>query len=165
MTARTIRNNSPFALISNDNWKGKVGIDDQGFTIFSNPIYGVRAGFINLYTTYLQRGLDTPNKIFPVYAPFGHGSNNPLTYIQSVKKLEGIQENEKIDSLDKLKKLGRAIIKVEAGTFWVNENDFNDGFTMAIEDRNLDKYLVVGGISLATIGIVSFIVWYLFIKE
>jgi hypothetical protein len=124
------RANNPFSLIQKkpDKWRGLLKSDTKGFLYFDSVSNGVRAGFINLYNRYLNRGLDTIEKIFPVYAP--PFENDTEAYIRTVCKLTGFTPDQKLNPND-FEKLGRAIIQVEAGKFWVNEDDFQKGFLMA----------------------------------
>lgn len=131
------QSNNPFAIIQRtpSAWQGLEGSTSSGFLIFSSPVWGVRAGFINLVNTYLNRGLNTISKILPVYAPLGHGANDPEAYIANVVRITGIGRYEPITTQEQLKKLGRAIITVEEGNFWVRESDFQEGFRLAMQAR------------------------------
>ena len=78
--------NNPMAIIQNppDNWQGLVG-SVNGKLKFSSMAYGVRAGVINLYNGYFAKGNNTLLGIFKVYAPEGHGGNNPKIYAVDLK--------------------------------------------------------------------------------
>lgn len=129
---KPIRNNNPFALIDEtpSRWIGLVK-GSTGFLSFNSMVYGIRAGFINLVNAYLKRKLNTIEKIIPVYAPAGHGSNNPEKYITLLSKLSGIERDEIINSQEKLFKLGKAITRVESGSD-INEKDLQEGFAAAM---------------------------------
>ncbi|MFM9952409.1 MAG: hypothetical protein ACKV1O_31050 [Saprospiraceae bacterium] len=149
------QSNNPFAIIQRtpSAWQGLEGSTSSGFLIFALPVWGVRAGFINLVNTYLNRGLNTISKILPVYAPLGHGGNDPEAYIAKVVRITGIGRNQAITTQEQLKKLGRAIITVEEGNFWVRESDFQEGFRLAMQARPWPSGTVVqasmgGGIIL-----------------
>lgn len=135
---RPQKNYNPFALIDDtpSAWKGLIGKLPDGFLIFENPMYGVRAGFINLINVYLKSGLNTIEQIFPVYAPSGHGANVPENYIQFVTKQTGINRNTKITTQDQIYKIGKAIVTHEEGKFWVTQKDFDEGFKKAIQSIN-----------------------------
>jgi hypothetical protein len=144
LMARPQQNNNPFALIQlvPDKWQGLVGAAADGFLKFQSPTHGVRAGFINLFNTYLEKGYNTINTIFlgdpalkPVYAPAGHGDNNPEAYAAHVAQLTGIDRNAPIQTEQQIYKLGRAIVQHEEGNFWVSETDFNGGFKLALEKK------------------------------
>ena len=126
------RNNNPFALIQEkpSNWQGLVR-GSKGFLQFLEPKWGVRAGYINLVNTYLLRGLNTIEKIFPVYAPVSDG-NKPDKYIEFVETFTKIKRNSIIDDADKLYIIGRAIERVENGKAWVSSTDWDEGWKLAI---------------------------------
>ena len=100
---------------------------------------GVRAGFINLLGYISKRGLDTIAKIIPVYAPKGHGENNPSKYVQLVSSFTGYAPDMKIDNPQKLKNIGRAIVRVETGTE-ISNNDFERGYKLA--EPRIQKYFM-----------------------
>lgn len=133
--------NNPFALIDNtpSMWKGLQGTRPNGFLIFDTPANGVRAGFINLVNAYLKRGLDTIEKIFPVYAPLGHGGNIPENYIKFVSNNSGIDRKKKITSVDEIYKIGKAITTNEEGNFWVSQKDFDSGYKAAMQSVNAES--------------------------
>lgn len=126
--------NNPMALIQAkpDKWRGLKGSTSSGFLIFENNVYGTRAGFINLVNAYLKRGRNTIEKIIPVYAPAGHGSNVPEAYIKTLSKLTGFARNKEIKSAADLKILGRNIIKIERGLSLDNAS-FSSGFVHAMD--------------------------------
>ena len=138
---------NPFALIQPDpdNWQGLVG-HDNGKLKFINNVYGARAGYINLINTYITKGLDTTSKIFPVYAPKGHGANDPQKYIEYVENISEIGPNDKIDSLESLYALGRAIARVERGSF-LDSASLKEGFKLALQavGHKLKNFTYDGG--------------------
>lgn len=147
-------NNNPFALMDTtpSAWKGLISVTPDGFMKFENPFFGTRAGFINLVNVYIKGGYDTIEKIFPKYAPLGHGNNIPEDYIKSVVKQTGIPRDKKISSTYELYQIGRAIVKHEEGKFWVSEKDFEEGFKAAMISVNGNKlFTAVAGTSLALI--------------
>lgn len=153
-------NNNPFALIQEipSKWQGLKGSATDGFLSFNNPMYGVRAGFINLINTYLNKGIDTIEKIFPIYAPVGHGANVPEDYINRVVKLTGIPRDQKLTSQD-LYSLGKAIVTHEEGNFWVSPKDFDEGFKLAMESKKLNIPIKEAGISLVAIAVIIIIIY------
>mgnify|MGYP000719443881 CR=1 FL=1 len=125
--------NNPLALIQKkpDNWNGLVGVTSGGFLKFASVSLGARAGYINLVNTYLSRGRNTIAQIIPIYAPKGHGANNPDAYISALSKFTGIGPNEKIKP-NQLFKLGLGIARVELG-FHPNESEMRSGFNLALK--------------------------------
>ncbi len=146
---RPQRNNNPFALMDTtpSAWKGLVSVMDDGFMKFESPFLGVRAGFINLINAYFKRGINTIEKIFPVYAPSGHGNNVPEDYIKRVSKLTGIPRNKKIETQEEIYKIGKAIVEHEEGKFWVSQSDFDSGFKAAMISVNSDKLFKTAGLA------------------
>lgn len=161
--ARPKNNNNPFALMdtSPDSWKGLIGKAQDGFLIFDSPENGTRAGFINLINAYLKRGLNTIEKIFPVYAPAGHGDNDPEVYIKRVVQLTGIPRNEKITSSSDIYKLGKAIVTHEEGNFWLTQQQFNAGFESAVGGSSFLKDSP--GLFGAGTGVVALLILYLIV--
>lgn len=150
--ARPQINNNPFALIQKkpSPWKGLKGAQSDGFLTFENPMYGARAGFINLVNTYLKKGIDTIEKIFPIYAPAGHGANVPEDYIKRVVAITKIPRNQKL-TYDNLYALGKAIVAHEEGNFWMKDSDYDEGFKQAMVATRLNVNMpaVAGGSILA----------------
>lgn len=135
---RPKQNNNPFAIIDEtpDSWKGLIGKAPDGFLKFDKPENGVRAGFINLTNAYIKKGLNTIEKIFPVYAPSVDPRNNPEVYVNTVVKLTGIPRNTPIISQDQIYKIGKAITTHEEGSFWVTQKDFDAGFNAAMNSSS-----------------------------
>jgi hypothetical protein len=156
--ARPKINNNPFAIMDTtpDPWKGLKGRTSDGFLIFDTPTNGVRAGFINLTNAYLKRGLNTIEKIFPVYAPSGHGANVPEDYIKRVVSLTGISRDKKLITREEIKKVGRAIIEHEEGKFWVTEKEFNDGYNAAANSSSFLAALKTGGAAVGLLLLAFF---------
>lgn len=128
-------NNNRFALIQpvqKRNWKGQVGKTPDGFLTFQTVVDGVRAGFINLFQTYINAGFNTiakifdSNRAFPVYGDPGKGK----LYTDLVSKFTAIAP-DKVLTLEDVKKVGKAIARVEGGANWVSNEDFDLGFQMA----------------------------------
>jgi hypothetical protein len=134
--AKPIRAKNPFSLIQvkPDKWRGLVKADAKGFLYFDNVVNGVRAGFINIFNRYYLRGLNTVETIFPVYAP--PFENDTEAYIRQVCKLTGFTPDQ-ILSPDDFFKLGKAIVKVEAGLNWVTDSELSQGFELAKDKLNL----------------------------
>jgi hypothetical protein len=99
-----------------------------------------------------------------VYAPSSDPRNNPATYIASVESITGIPRNAVISTADQIYKLGKAIIQVEEGKFWVPPADFDEGFRLAMENRKIMMVAKAGGIGLGAVIAVG-CVWYFFIRE
>jgi hypothetical protein len=114
--ARGIRNNNPGNIkITNNAWKGKLPVSkntDGTFEQFETPEHGIRALFIDLRSK-LKRGLNTVEKIIPVYAP-ATDNNDVMSYIMSVVTESGLPANKVLSVVD-LPAIIPAIIKHENG--------------------------------------------------
>lgn len=128
--ARPQRNNNPFAILQPhpSNWIGLAGKDGDGLLIFDSALNGVRAGFINLYNRYFSQGLNSINKIVPVYT----GLSDWKGYANGLARVTGFGLDELI-TRDKIKHLGRGIERMEAGYQWVTDSDFDKGYNLATE--------------------------------
>lgn len=129
---KTQRNNNPFALIQPrpDRWQGLVP-GSSGFLTFEEVKWGVRAGYINLINAYFKKGLNTLELIFPKYAP-KVDNNNPQAYIKFVEKFTGIDCRTVITKPDQIYAIGKAIEKVEGGRSWVDPEEWDEGWKLAI---------------------------------
>jgi hypothetical protein len=124
MATAPITYNNPFALIQApgraDKWQGLTGQRPNGFLVFDTPLNGARAGIISFINTYLKRGINTIEKIFPIYAPGGPGTgNDPPMYIKNVSTFTGIPPNQPITSATDIIKVLKAITRVESGKDWL----------------------------------------------
>lgn len=130
--ALPIRNNNPFSIIQPkpDAWQGLTP-GSKDFLSFVSVKWGVRAGYINLVNGYFKKGLNTLSEILPRYAPASAG-NNPEAYISMVEKFTGIPRNQEITKANEIYALGRAIERVEAGKSWVDAEEWDAGWTLAI---------------------------------
>lgn len=132
-----IRANNPFALIQSvtqaQKWQGFVNLNGQGFVFFNTPYSGTRAGFISFINTYLKRGINTIEKIFPIYAPAKDPLNNPEKYINTVSTLTKIAKNAPITTPEQIIAIGKAIIRVESGSDWIDNATLVGGYAAAAE--------------------------------
>lgn len=132
-----IRANNPFALIQNidqaKKWNGYVSSNSNGFVFFDTPYSGTRAGFISFINTYLKRGKNTIEKIFPIYAPATDPRNNPQKYIDTVSKLTKIPKDAPLTTAEQILAVGKAIIKVESGIDWIPNEILVGGYAAAAQ--------------------------------
>ena len=127
----TIDNKNPFALIQlqPDKWQGLKGTTKNGFLIFDTAINGARAGWINLWNTYLSKGINTPNSIIVKYAPDGGGKDG--AYSKFIAQRLGITTDTAITTPKQIWELGRAIVYFEAGENWLSDKDLLEGYNLA----------------------------------
>ena len=115
---RGFRNNNPGNIrISDMPWRGKIPRQDNtdcAFEQFTSIAYGVRAMAILLRTYIKRKGLDTIEKIIPVYAPATE--NDVEAYIQVVSLISGLQRDAVIDfTYDDMHRLVHAMVYHENG--------------------------------------------------
>lgn len=151
------KNNNPFSIlqIRPSQWRGLVGTEKNGYLKFDSVLNGARAGFINLIQQ-VNAGHNTIEKIFSNYGDPGHEE----TYRAFVSKDTGIPRLKPITNYEDLFKIGRAIVKMEAGKFWVDPVTFRAGLDEAIKSYQLKKIAVVGGsiTGILIILVVAFII-------
>lgn len=113
---RGIRNNNPGNLvITNIDWKGKVPVSkntDGKFEQFTQPLWGIRAMFMDIRGDIEKDGLNTIRKLITAYAP--KIENNTAAYIQAVVNRVGIGADARIMPAHYLSLL-KAIIHHENG--------------------------------------------------
>ncbi len=91
-----------------DPWKGSIGTDDRGHTIFDDPVYGIRAAIITLRTYWFRYNKRTIAEILATWAPASDtiGSlpdappNSPPQYSEFVTGRTGIDYNQPLDFFD-----------------------------------------------------------------
>lgn len=121
-----------------DNWRGLVDQKPSGFLIFNNPENGTRAGFINLWNTYLSKGINTAATIFPIYAP-EKDKRKIEAYIDFVEKATKKNRNEAFTTAADILALARAIIRFEAGKPWISNATLVTGYQLAASQTKLPK--------------------------
>tara|TARA_R110000868_G_scaffold22785_3_gene93063 strand:+ start:915 stop:1448 length:534 start_codon:yes stop_codon:yes gene_type:complete len=132
MAAWALPYNNPMAIIQArpDDWVGLVA-GASGKLKFNTMSNGVRAGVINLYNGYFKKGNNTLRGIFKVYAPSGHGANDPLNYATIVSQKIGVGIDQPLIFSSIVNKLSRAIVQVETGSD-ISSSDFNNGLNEAL---------------------------------
>ena len=143
MATLPITSNNPFALIQPvgraDKWTGLIRQTPSGFLVFDTALNGTRAGFISFINTYIKRGINTIERIFPIYAPSSDPRNNPELYIQNVSKMTGIARNTPITTAEQIVAIGKAIIRVESGSDWIDNATLIGGYTFAAQYTGAPK--------------------------
>lgn len=106
VTPRGIRTGNPFNIRINakNKWQGKDAEPrDDEFETFSDPIMGMRAGFVLLVAHQDRRGADTIEKMITIWAPSkgkgpkGAYRQNTQGYIDAVERDSGISSDVPID--------------------------------------------------------------------
>lgn len=145
-------NNPGNLSITSDIWKGQVIPGDSlRFVTFSNPIYGYRALFIDLYNK-IKNGFNTIEKIIYRYAP--PNDNNTEAYINYITSITGYNRTYILNPalLSQVFKIGYAIARFETGTVPVDK-DIKEGFFIAFDENNDKPDLFKQFLVLSTISI------------
>jgi len=87
---------------------------NSGYRKFQTLPFGYRALFMVLKNNYLDKGINTIQKIFPVYAP-ASDNNQPSVYINTVEKKTGINRNKILSTYKDLIPIVEAITEIETG--------------------------------------------------
>jgi hypothetical protein len=171
MSTPPITSNNPFALIQPygraDKWTGLIGQWPNGFLKFDTPLNGARAGLISFINTYLKRGINTIEKIFPIYAPGGAGSgNDPDAYIRNVELWSGVPRNKPLTDTTDILKVAKAITRVERGRDGLPNNTLVAAWEFAAQYTGItskvkpltNKHVIL---ALSTVFIVGLVLWQL----
>lgn len=112
---RGMRNNNPGNLRdSGINWEGKTGTDPDGFVIFSDSVFGLRALALDLTNVMNQDGLTTVQDIITHYAP--PSENDTASYITDVSADMGVNPTDELTyNATTLASLVRAVMNHEEG--------------------------------------------------
>jgi hypothetical protein len=128
-SSRGERNNNPGNIANNPayKWDGQTGVDQGGYLIFSDAVYGIRAMARDL-TNKFNRGLKTISDIIMQYAP---PSENPTAaYIQFIAdQFGGIDPYGPIDLSNPatLKQFVTAMIRFENGRVIYDDQTITNG--------------------------------------
>lgn len=131
---RGIRNNNPGNIeITTTLWKGEIPQfqnSDGRFKQFYSYAYGIRAAILNI-KAYFNRDITTPRQIISRWAP--PGGNNTENYIRFVANYIGIPESTSVPfKKHTIQKLIEAIIIKENGNLYMNQNDFDKAWGLAV---------------------------------
>jgi len=129
---RGIRNNNPLNIrISDNDWKGKVLINNDGqFEQFVSMYYGFRAAILTIETYIIKYGCNTIRSIITRWAP--PNENHTSNYINFVCRATGIGGNEPLSNHDKrLKHIVAAMAIMESGKGIL---DYKESLDKAFDD-------------------------------
>jgi len=131
----------------NAKFKGIIGVDKDGFSIFSSTELGNRALLKVLETYFDKRKLDTIEEIIKRYAP--PNENNTGAYISFVARKMGISPKQKIDLKNETTKfqLANAIVHKELGKDLLSFEKFKEAKELLggiITERSGEFGLIVG---------------------
>lgn len=128
-----LQNNNPGDIRTGDSWLGMAG-SSNGFVVFIDSVYGLRALAVDLTNVYENDGLTTVTEIVTHYAP--PSENDTASYIENVAASMGVDADVDINlSADPsvLPALMRAIIDQELGgqySAMVSDNDIQQGILL-----------------------------------
>lgn len=169
MSTAPIKYNNPFALIQTpgkaDAWQGLEKQLPSGFLVFKNSLFGARAGIISFINTYLKRGVNTIEKIIPIYAPASDSRNNPNQYINNLVKFTGIPKNQPLTEPGDILKVLKGIVRIEAGSDWLPDAVLLSAYEFAAEQTKFparftkDKFSLVWAAGIVAAAI--FVLWTL----
>jgi hypothetical protein len=132
--SRGLRNNNPLNLRPvGFSYQGQTGVDSKGHAIFTDIVFGLRAGTLDLYAKYFVRGLKSFAAIIKIFAPSSDG-NNEAAYVQQLKKITGITTNDISLSGSNIESILKAFTVVELGENYSNmipQKDFVKGINAA----------------------------------
>ena len=142
------KNNNPFNLlqINPSKWRGLIGREANGLLQFDTLLNGIRAGFINLIQK-VNNGSNTIEKIFNSYGDPGHEEE----YKKFVSDQTGIGRNTTLSKPSQLLAIGKAIVKMEAGKYWVTDSQMIQGLDAALQSYSLKENIKRGTIGLGVL--------------
>jgi hypothetical protein len=152
-----LRNNNPGNLrATGDQWQGMIGTN-QGFVVFQDIAYGIRALAIDLGGD-IRQGLNTIEKLISEFAP--PSENDTRAYIVAVSAAAGIAYNQILQpDGSTLLKIIRGIIRMENGSQYaalINDDDIKEGIEMTGTMVPVGK--IGFGISAALLGLTVYLV-------
>jgi hypothetical protein len=126
-----LRNNNPGNLRPGEPWKGMIGTN-QGFVVFQDIAYGIRAMATDIGNDIRLDGLNTLTKLISEYAP--PSENDTQAYISKMVAYTGFGPNQVLPETDAtLKKLIRGHMNVELGVQYsamVSDVDIQEGIAL-----------------------------------
>lgn len=128
---RSIRNRNPGNLRHSDKntWQGQIGVDSDGFVVFSETRFGVRA-LCKLLDGYIARNICTPRAIIFRFAP--PADNNPSeAYAQYIAQHVGVAVDDVVSYPD-IPKIVDGIAQFEG--HMLARADLLDGVKLWLDD-------------------------------
>ncbi len=110
---RSIQNRNPGnvkTLGKKNEWKGAIGLDDQGHVIFKNMAWGLRAMALTLLAYETKHGINTVEALIKRYC-----TSNHKAYIAHINKALRLKPGQKFSIRKRLPELMTAMIRFESG--------------------------------------------------
>jgi len=127
-----LRNNNPGNFRVGINWDGAIS-ENNGFIVFSDTIYGIRAMALNLYNNYYLYNKKTLFDFINKYAPSSE-NNNPYEYSLSVARDVGIGINDDMQlTFDRTAAILRGMTNIELGKYYsslISDEDIKQGISL-----------------------------------
>jgi len=127
-----LRNNNPGNFRVGINWDGAIS-ENNGFIVFSDTIYGIRAMALNLYNNYYLYNKKTLFDFINKYAP-SSDNNNPYEYSLSVARDVGIGINDDMQlTFDRTAAILRGMMNIELGKYYssvISDEDIKEGISL-----------------------------------
>ena len=141
--------NNPGNIRTNPELEGFIG-SQNGFSIFRNMGFGLKAIQTILNTYYTKYNLTTIKEIIFRYAP--PNENNSIHYVDFVAKNSGFSPNEKLEKSD-LIKLIPSIVKIET----------NSNFTVSEVQNLISKAGIINPFPFLFLAIAGIYFFFLFL--
>ena len=110
---KSIQNRNPGnvkTLGKKNEWKGAIGLDDQGHVIFKNMAWGLRAMALTLLAYETKHGINTVEALIKRYC-----TSNHKAYIAHINKALRLKPGQKFSIRKRLPELMTAMIRFESG--------------------------------------------------
>lgn len=140
MTVRSVRNNNPGNLNAGDHWQGlmprplmnNAQLTEDRFAVFAEPKWGFRALAMVLLNYQRVHHLSCIGQFIARFAP--PTENSTAAYAVWVAHAVGIAINTPADFTkpDLLAALCKAIATQEAGRWYFDDADLNEGVALAV---------------------------------
>ena len=110
---KSIQNRNPGnvkTLGKKNEWKGAIGVDDQGHVIFKNMAWGLRAMALTLLAYETKHGINTVEALIKRFC-----TSNHKAYIAHINKALRLKPGQKFSIRKRLPELMTAMIRFESG--------------------------------------------------
>lgn len=131
---RGVRNNNPGNVRdTGDHWEGMVGVDKDGFIIFSSVVYGLRC-LVKVLHKYFERGENSLQQIISKYAP--KKENDTGAYVRYLAGALNVSATAPLDWTTYGQNLVFKIASYEQGgqlTKWWSQDQLAQGYQVGAE--------------------------------
>lgn len=112
------KNNNPLNIKAReyDPWLGQIGKDKLGHAVFATPGHGIRAASKILRTYALKHKITTIKRLVTRFS-----KANRKEYIAYLCNILKVRQTEKIDLIERMPELLKAMSRFETGSAWPDE--------------------------------------------